>query len=78
MTSFFIKTHCITRDTEKILKEILKDVKTEVPKEMTKKTIGLFMPLKERNARRVLRVITENALYPLTSKMDLNFLVCGG
>ncbi|PKY39259.1 hypothetical protein RhiirA4_452422 [Rhizophagus irregularis] len=70
----------ITYDTEKILKEILKDI-TKVPREMTKEAIGLLMPLKERDTSRVLHVITNNAcgsLYPLTSKTDLNFLVCGG
>jgi hypothetical protein len=48
---------------------------------MAKETIGLLMPLKERDTSHVLHVITNNScgsLYPLTSKTDLNFLVCGG
>ena len=56
-------------------------MKTEVPKEKTKETTSLIMPLKERDTRSILRVITDNtykALFPLTSKTDFNFLVCGG
>ncbi|GES73716.1 hypothetical protein GLOIN_2v1720049 [Rhizophagus clarus] len=70
-----------TYDTEKILRAILKDLEIEVPKEKTKETTGLLMPLKERDTGSILRVITDNAykaLFPLTSKTDFNFLVCGG
>jgi hypothetical protein len=59
----------------------IKEYGNWIPKEKIKETTGLLIPLKERDTRRILCVITNNTyktLFPLTFKTDFNFLVCSG